>query len=489
MRARPTPSDIPDDPASATPPTLLWLRRDLRLADHAALQAAIDRGGPVIPVFLFDPETEALGAAPKWRLGLSLADLAARLEAAGSRLILRRGPALESLRALIAETGARAVHWHRLYDPGSVARDSAVKAALKAEGIAAQSHAGHVLFEPWRVQTGQGGFFRVYTPFWNAVRGRDPGAPAPMPASLPSPGVWPASDRLAAWALGAEMNRGADVVSAHICVGESAARSRLDSFLATAIDGYKTRRDRPDLPATSRLSEHLTTGEISPRQVWEAGLRAMERGARGAEHFLKELVWRDFAWHLIHHTPHILLRNWRDEWDRFPWQDDPALAWKKGMTGVPMVDAGMRELYVTGSMHNRLRMLVASYLTKHMMVHWSVGMAWFAECLIDWDPASNAMGWQWAAGSGPDAAPFFRIFNPSLQAEKFDPEGTYRRRYLAGFQGSQEATALSFFKAVPEGWALTADTPYPTAPLVGLAEGRARALAAYQTHMKTKQTA
>ncbi|MEL6235334.1 MAG: deoxyribodipyrimidine photo-lyase [Pseudomonadota bacterium] len=474
---------------TGAPARILWLRRDLRLADHAALAAAIASGGPVLPVFILDPETEALGAAPKWRLGLGLEHVGRALAKAGSRLILRRGPALTVLRALVAETGAQAVHWHRLYDPASVARDRAVKAGLKADGIAAHSHAGHVLFEPWTVETGQGGFFRVYTPFWKAVRHRDPGAPLPAPARIPAPQAWPVSDRLDAWRLGQAMNRGADIVAGHVCVGEDAARTRLHAFVANAIEGYKTQRDRPDLPATSRLSENLTYGEISPRQVWEVGFAAMERGAQGAEHFLKELVWRDFAWHLIHHTPHITTGNWRPTWDGFPWTDDEALAWKQGRTGVPMVDAGMRELYVTGTMHNRLRMLVASYLTKHMLVHWKVGMAWFAECLIDWDPASNAMGWQWTAGSGPDAAPYFRIYNPDLQAGKFDPDGAYRRRFLAGFEGSRAADAMAFFAAIPRSWGLSPDAPHPQTPIVGLADGRARALEAYQAHVAAYQTA
>ncbi|MEM9198570.1 MAG: FAD-binding domain-containing protein, partial [Pseudomonadota bacterium] len=273
------------------------------------------------------------------------------------------------------------------------------------------------------------------------------------------------------------------------CVGEAAAAARLDAFIDSAVDAYKAERDRPDLPATSRLSENLTYGEISPRRVWAAGRAAMERGARGAEHFLKELVWRDFAWHLIHHTPQITSSNWRPAWDGFPWTTEDALVWKQGRTGVPMVDAGMRELYITGSMHNRLRMLVASYLTKHMLVHWKVGMDWFADCLIDWDPASNAMGWQWTAGSGPDAAPYFRIYNPDLQAEKFDPNGAYRRRFLAGFDGSTDPDAMAFFEAAPRSWGLRPDSPYPQTPIVGLADGRARALEAYQAHVAAHQTA
>jgi len=468
---------------TATRPTLLWLRRDLRLADHPALAAALAGGRPVIPVFVLDPETEALGAAARWRLDRSLADLAARLAARGSRLVLRRGPALETLRALASETGAAAVHWSRLYAPAWVARDRAVKAGLIADGTDAQSHPGHLLHEPWALQTKAGGFFKVYTPFWRAVAPLDLPEPLPEPARLNPPGAWPASDQLEDWRLGAAMDRGGAIVARHARIGEEAARDRLAAFLAERIDSYAGDRDRPDLAATSRLSENLTLGEISPRSVWHAAARARAEGAAGAETFLKELVWREFAWHLIWHTPRIETRNWREDWDAFPWRGDnpDAERWRRGMTGEPIVDAGLREMYVTGTMHNRVRMLVASYLTKHLMTHWKIGLDWFAECLIDWDPASNAMGWQWAAGSGPDAAPYFRIFNPATQAAKFDPKAAYRRRFLAGYDGSREDDARAYFEAIPRSWHLTASTPYPK-PLVDLKQGREAALAAWRNH-------
>ncbi len=469
-------------------PTLVWFRRDLRLADHPALSTAVAAGGSVIPVFVLDPETEALGAAAKWRLGLSLADLDARMRAAGSRLVLRRGDAGQVLQRLAAETGAGAVHWSRLYTPRSIARDKAVKAALRAEGIDAASHRGHLLHEPWVPETKTGGFFKVYTPFWNTVAPLEVAGPLPAPSRIPAPETWPASDRLEDWRLGAAMDRGAAVVATHVCVGETAARDRLDAFVAERIKAYRAERDRPDLPATSRLSENLTYGEISPRTIWHAGARAREEGAKGAEHFLKELVWREFGWHLMWHTPQIETANWRPEWDGFPWTGDTPAAerWRRATTGEPMIDAGLREMYVTGTMHNRVRMLVASYLTKHLMVHWKVGLDWFADCLIDWDPASNAMGWQWVAGSGPDAAPYFRIFNPATQAEKFDPDGAYRRRFVAGFDGSKARDAMAYFEAVPRSWRLGPDTDYP-APMVDLKEGRERALAAYSAHVADRR--
>jgi deoxyribodipyrimidine photo-lyase len=463
-------------------PLLLWFRRDLRLADHPMLAAACAAGGAVIPVFILDAETEAFGAAPRWRLEQGIAAFAARLEALGSRLILRRGPAAQVLAQLAAETGARAVHWSRAYDPVAIGRDTGVKAALKAAGIAAESHPGQLLHEPWTVQTGQGGFYRVYTPYWRAVRDRDLPAPAPAPAHLPAPTQWPASDRLADWRLGADMRHGADIVARHAVVGEVAAADRLARFLAGPVHAYATERDFCARPGTSRLSENLAWGEIGPRTVWHAAMRAHMDGAPGAETFLKEIVWREFAAHLAFHTPQITSRNWRPEWDAFPWRaDNPdAEAWRRGMTGEPFVDAAMRELYVTGTMHNRGRMIVASYLTKHLLTDWRVGLRWFEECLIDWDPASNAMGWQWAAGSGPDAAPYFRIFNPATQAEKFDPGSLYRRRWIAEMSRHPGPDALSFFDAAPRAWRLDPARPYPR-PLVDLAEGRARALQAYAT--------
>jgi deoxyribodipyrimidine photo-lyase len=464
-----------------TAPTLLWLRRDLRLSDNPALAAAIARDGPVIPVFVLDPLVEGWGAAPLWRLEASLGDLARRLGEAGSRLILRRGKAGEALAALAEETGARAVVWSRLYDAPSIERDKAVKAGLKDRGLAAESVNGSLLFEPWTVETGAGSFYKVYTPFWKAVRGRDPGAPFAAPSRIPAPEAWPGSDRLEDWRLGAAMNRGASVVAQHASIGEEAAQGRLGAFIGQKIENYAAGRDRLDKTATSGLSEHFATGELSPRSAWAAARGALERtGGKGAETFLQELVWRDFAYHLLYHTPRLQDANWREDWDDFPWRDDndDAERWRRGMTGEPMIDAAMRELYVTGRMHNRARMLVASYLCKHLMTHWRVGEAWFRETLIDWDVASNAMGWQWAAGSGPDAAPFFRIFNPATQAEKFDPDAAYRRRWVAEGARNPSGDALAFYEATPRKWGLKPDQPYPD-PLIDLKSGRERALQAY----------
>ncbi len=473
-----------DNPPDA-PPTLLWLRRDLRLGDHPGWEAALAVRGPVIPVFVLDQLIEAqYGAAPLWRLGESLRALARNLETRGSRLILRRGDALAALRALIAETGARRVVWSRLYDAGSIARDRAIKEALGAEGVDVSSVNASLLFEPWTVRTGGGGFYRVFTPFWKAVRTGAVGEPTASPGSLSPPSRWPAGERLEDWRLASAMGRGAAVVGRHAAVGEDAARARLAEFAAARIDRYAGDRDRPDMAATSRLSENLAYGEISPGQAWRAGRAALERsGGSGPESFLKELAWREFAYHLLYHTPRIETENWREGWDAFPWRSDnpDAELWRRGMTGVPLVDAAMREMYVTGTMHNRCRMVAASYLTKNLLTDWRVGAAWFRECLIDWDPASNAMGWQWVAGSGPDAAPYFRIFNPDTQAAKFDPAGRYRDRFLAEGRTRPHADALAFFEAAPRAWRLAPEQTSPR-PAISLAEGRARALSAFRGH-------
>lgn len=455
-----------------TRPTILWHRRDLRLSDLPALAAARARG-PVIPLFIRERKVDALGAAAAWRLALSLERHGAELEALGARLVLRSGEALEVLREVIAQSGAGAVYWSREYDPVSIERDSEVKAALRGEGIEARSFPGKLLWEPWEVQTGAGAPYKVFSPMWKAMKGVEPGPECPRPRRLDAPGRWPGSEALEGWKLGAAMERGAAVVREHAVVGERAAQARLRDFTEARMHNYPRGRDMLAEDWTSGLSENLTYGEISPRQCWNAA-----RGP-GSETFRKELAWRDFAWQLAYHFPRILEREWREEWAAFPWQDDArraeVKAWKQGRTGIDLVDAAMRELYVTGTMHNRARMLVASYLTKHMLTDWRIGRDWFADCLIDWDEASNALGWQWVAGSGPDAAPYFRIFNPDTQAEKFDAAGKYRDRWLG-----QGAGARAFFDAVPRRWRLEPGQARPAAPIVGLKEGRAAALAAYE---------
>ncbi len=465
------------------PPILLWFRRDLRLTDHPALDAAASEGRLVIPVFLHDEVVERAGAAPRWRLGLGVAHFATRLEGIGSRLILRRGRAGEVLTDLVEETGADTVWWTRAYDPASIDRDRAVKSALEQKDVAARIFPGHVLFEPWSVETQQGNFYKVYSPFWRAVKDRDVDTPLTAPPALRAPERWPASDRLDGWNMGSAMDRGAGVVSAYVTVGEEAAQTRLGTFMRDDVASYNRRRDFPGQPGTSQLSENLTYGEISVRSCWHAGQRALDQGKDGAAAWLQELVWRDFAYHLVYHTPRLMTENWREKWDSFPWNEDERLAevwaWKQGRTGIRFVDAAMRQLYTTGRMHNRSRMIVANYLTKNLMCHWRIGQRWFEDTLVDWDPASNSLGWQWASGPGPDAAPYFRIFNPVTQLDKYDRDRTYVTRFLAELSDDPPEDALRFYDAIPRHWSMDPHDAYPAEPIVGPKEGRERALQAY----------
>ncbi|MDG1084247.1 MAG: deoxyribodipyrimidine photo-lyase [Planktotalea sp.] len=464
-------------------PIIVWFRRDLRVSDHPALSAACSACVPVIAVFIKDDIVDGLGAAPKWRLGKALEVFTQTLARLNIPLILREGPAGDVLDALITETDAQGVYWSRLYDPACVTRDTVIKADLLSKGLEARSFGGHLMFEPWMVETKTGGMYKVYTPFWRSVKDRDVDVPLAVPTSVqPYEGHLESADQ-SDWALGAAMRRGGVIVARHAQVGEAAAQARLADFIENDVSDYVERRDIPSTRGTSGLSENLALGEISPHQCWHAGMRALHEGKDDSEVFLKELVWREFAYHLTHHTPHILDSNWKSDWDKFAWNEDAdhpeVIAWKQGRTGIEFVDAAMREMYVTGKMHNRGRMIVASYLTKHLLTHWKVGQAWFDDCLTDWDPASNAMGWQWAAGSGPDASPYFRVFNPVTQLDKFDRERGYARAWIAEGQGNPPDTATSYFEAIPKSWGLRSTDIYPK-PIVEAATGRQRALNAYQ---------
>ncbi|APX88762.1 deoxyribodipyrimidine photolyase [Brevirhabdus pacifica] len=470
---------------SRPPPILLWFRRDLRLDDHPALRAAADEGArtgrPVIPVFIHDELVEGFGAAPRWRLGLALEHFARRLEGIGSRLILRRGQAAAQIARLVEETGASEVWFSRAYDPDAMARDREVEDLGARVGFETRSFAGFLLHEPDAIRTGAGDHYKVFTPYWKSLRALEVAQPLSGVRKLSVPDKWPASDRLDDWQMGRAMDRGARVVRPHVRVGEEEAAARLDRFVEHRVGEYAEARDFPAVPGTSNLSENLTWGEISPRQCWHASCGADPRG-KGAETFRKELAWREFAYHLAFHTPRLLRDNWRPEWDGFAWSADRRSrefrAWSQGRTGIAFVDAAMREMYVTGRMHNRARMIAASYLVKHLLTDWRLGQEWFADCLVDWDPAANAMGWQWVAGSGPDAAPYFRVFNPETQQKRFDPDGAYVNRWLAEGRADPHPDALAYFDAIPRGWSMSPRDGYP-APVVDLSEGRDRALAAY----------
>jgi len=416
-----------------TRPTLLWLRLDLRLEDHPALQAARARGQPVIPVFIWAPHEEAPwepGAASRWWLHQSLAALQAALVRCGSQLILRTlapgGSSLEALRSLIRETGATAVHWSRRYEPAVIARDRTIKDTLRGEGVEVRSFNAALLTEPWDVQNLSGKPFQVFSPFWRKVSATlELPPPAPAPRRIPAPAEWPDSVPLdslrlqptIAWAGGF-----ADAWQP----GEAGAAANLGRFLDGPVEHYGESRNLPGITGTSRLSPHLHFGEISPRQVWHAAPQWR------TSQFMAEIGWREFAHHLLYHYPHTPDAPLRADFARFPWREDAAQrdAWQRGRTGIPMVDAGMRELWHTGWMHNRMRMVVASFLVKNLRLHWLEGARWFWDTLVDADLASNTLGWQWAAGCGADAAPYFRVFNPESQAAKFDTAGDYQRRWV-----------------------------------------------------------
>ncbi|WP_137845519.1 deoxyribodipyrimidine photo-lyase [Microbacterium sp. 2FI] len=446
-----------------TGPSIVWLRDDLRLADNPALRAALDRGESVIALYVLDEESPGirpLGGAARWWLHHSLASLGERLRERGSTLVLRRGRADHVVRATVTDTGAGAVFWNRRYGGPEREIDAALKARLRADGVEVASFAASVLFEPWTVQTGAGTHFSVFTPFWRACLALPaPRAPLPEPREVPGPSAAPASDALDDWGLLPTSPDWAGGLRETWEPGEPAARKRLREFLAGDLDDYDRARDEPAAGATSLLSPRLRWGELSPHTVWHETVAS----GRGGGRFLAELGWREFAWHTLYRHPDLATANLRREFDAFPWpplRPDHIEAWQHGRTGVALVDAGMAELWHTGTMHNRVRMVTASFLVKNLAIDWRRGEEWFWDTLVDADTASNPFNWQWVAGSGADAAPYFRVFNPDLQAKKFDPDGAYVQRWA------------------PEYAAGTAPRP-----IVDLGETRRAALEAYE-HVK-----
>jgi deoxyribodipyrimidine photo-lyase len=409
-------------------PTLVWFRDDLRLADNPALRAAIDRGEPVVGVYVLDEESPGvrpIGGAARWWLHHSLASLGERLRERGGTLVLRRGAAASVLPELVSDAGAGAVFWNRRYGGPERGIDAGLKRSLREGGLEVRSFQASLLFEPWTVRTGADTHFSVFTPFWRAcLHLPAPRTPLPEPREIHGAGRIPASDALGDWQLLPTRPDWAGGLRETWEPGEPAARARLRDFLKEDLSGYDTARDEPAAGVTSHLSPRLRWGELSPFTVWHETLGAGADAGR----FLSEVGWREFAWHTLFHFPDLARTNLRRSFDAFPW---PRLerthldAWQRGRTGVPLVDAGMRELWHSGTMHNRVRMVTASYLIKNLMIDWRHGEQWFWDTLVDADAASNPFNWQWVAGSGADAAPYFRIFNPLTQAEKFDKDGLY----------------------------------------------------------------
>ena len=478
---------------AADPPIIVWLRLDLRLADNPALHAAAALDTPVVPVFILDDADAgvwAMGGASRWWLHHSIDALSGALSKIGGTLILRRGPAHEALAALVEETGARGVYWNRRYEPWARARDEVLKADLKKRSLDVRSFNGSLLYEPWAVQSKQGTPLKVFSPFWRAVRAKgDPEDPLPAPQRLASIPSSVASDRLDAWSLTPTTPDWASGLRETWIPGEFGARERLEAFLQTGVGGYKHLRNVPGEPGTSGLSPHLHFGEISPRQVWHAARAASEARStepmdQGTESFLSEICWREFSYNLLFHNQDLPERPLRPEFEAFPWLDDPEglAAWQAGQTGFPIVDAGMRELWHTGWMHNRVRMIVASFLVKDLLLHWRHGEDWFWDTLVDADLANNAASWQWVSGCGADAAPYFRVFNPVLQGEKFDGDGRYVRRWVPEIADLPDAlihqpwtaSALDLKDA-----GITLGKTYPH-PVVDHGAARKRALAALE---------
>lgn len=474
--------------ATDEPAALVLFRNDLRAADNGALSAAAGSGRPVLAAFILDEESDGvrpLGGASKWWLHHSLAALRGNLERLGARLVLRRGGIRQVVDQLIAESGAETVLWNRRYDPGGVAADTAMKRALRERGISAESFGGHLLHEPSRLLNRSGSFYRVFTPFWNALSAAPPPCmPIDAPARLHGFSGAIASERLDDLVPLPRSPDWAGGLRESWTPGEDGARARLDEFLAGGLDGYATGRDLAGRHATSRLSPHLAHGEITPRAI-VAALTDRTPGAGSADtaKFKKEVGWREFCHHLLFHNPQLHERNFRAGFDAFPWKADKAAlrAWQRGLTGYPIVDAGMRELWRTGTMHNRVRMIAASFLTKHLLIDWREGERWFWDTLVDADPASNPGNWQWVAGCGADAAPYFRIFNPVLQGEKFDADGAYVRRFVPELERLPDRHLHKPWDApaavlAQAGVRLGETYPHP---IVDHAHARKRALAAY----------
>ncbi|MEP3429540.1 MAG: deoxyribodipyrimidine photo-lyase [Roseibium sp.] len=475
--------------------TIVWFRQDLRISDNPALYEAAQKGA-VLPVFILETpeqsgETHPLGAASRWWQHHSLAALKKKLPG----LVFLRGSARHLIPQLVAHTGAKAVYWNRCYEPHAIARDSDIKADLQAEGIDVQSFKASLLFEPWEMETKSGGHFKVFTPFWKSAQQRVVAPPLPQPKTIEF-AAYVGGEPLAGlgllpkqpdWAAGWEQSW---------TPGEIGAQNRMGSFLDEELAGYGDLRNRPDLPNVSRLSPHLHFGDISPRQIWAATHHAMDANeglSSDGMKFLSEIVWREFSHHLLYHFPQLPSQNWKPVFDDYPWREsaEDLKRWQKGQTGYPLIDAGMRELWQTGYMHNRVRMLVASFLVKHLRLHWHHGESWFRDTLVDADLANNSAGWQWVAGSGADAAPYFRIFNPMSQGLKFDPDGSYTRKWVPELKEMETAHLFAPFEAPEsalEKASVVLGETYPH-PMVDHASARKAALDGYQSIKLSGQNA
>lgn len=466
-----------------TAPVLYWLRQDLRLGDNPALSAALATGQPVIPVFILDDAAAGpwtYGGASRWWLHHSLTALTKDLsDGPKLQLILRQGDSREILDRIIKQTGATSLFWNRRYEPWAIAQDKDIKQHFTAKDVAVESFNARLLAEPWTIRTQQDTPYRVFTPFWRSVSAKLQKEPPPLLAKPRKQSTTPslASDNLDDWHLLPTKPDWAAGLRAMWTPGEASAQKALKKFIAHHAGDYTDTRNLPGIAGTSSLSPHLAFGEISPRQIWHATQKALHDGSitpskhAQAETFLSEIGWREFAYHLLYHYPHTVDTALNEKYRAFPWRhsEKDLRAWQQGQTGYPLVDAGMRQLWQTGWMHNRVRMVVGSVLVKQLLLPWQDGAAWFWDTLVDADLAANTMNWQWVAGCGADAAPYFRVFNPATQAKKFDPDGAYIRRFVPELKNTDNKTLQ---QEKIDGY---------IKPLVELAKGRTRALEALAT--------
>lgn len=466
---------------------LVWFRQDLRLTDNPAFFEACSNNKHVIPLYVFDEKNSVLGAAQAWWLHHSLTSLSKTLAELGLKLILRKGNPLEIFLELINTLPINTIYWNRCYEPQSIARDKKIKTTLQESGVDVFSFNGSLLNEPWTISNKSGDFFKVFTPYWKTCRQKITAQPKQLISqNLSSVDI--RSDEIDAWRLLPSLNWASQFPN-FWTPGEHGAQQRLSDFISHYLQGYKTNRDIPEKQATSHLSPHLHFGEISPWTILSAIESAkLDRHCDlvGAEHFLSELGWREFSYYLLYHVPSLPYENFKNAFDAFPWHNDKSLLkkWQKGMTGYPIVDAGMRELWITGYMHNRVRMIVASFLTKGLFIDWRLGADWFLDTLVDADLANNSASWQWVAGCGADAAPYFRIFNPVLQSQKFDPNGVYIRRWVPELAYLNDVEIHAPWNATNAA-SLYSTTNYPK-PIINHSESRAKALAYYS--QLTKRT-
>jgi deoxyribodipyrimidine photo-lyase len=476
---------MPDMPR----PIIFWYRQDLRTTDLPGLAAAAATGQPLLACFILDdnsPGEDRPGGASRWWLHHSLLALAADLDKLGIPLVLRRGDTAGELGRLIEETGADALYCSRQYEPWAGRLEAELHQTL-GQAVTLKRFPGALLFEPEDISNQSGQPFKVFTPFWRHCRkGEAPPAPRTAPSAVRGFGRSVASDALDSWHLRPRSPDWAATWTSLWQPGSAGARSSLTTFFAEGIKDYSDGRDHPARDSTSRLSPHLHFGEISPRQVWHEAM-ALAGGDPACrdqvDKFLSELGWREFSYHLLFHFPTLPEKPFKPQFENFPWLGDEAAltAWQRGQTGYPIVDAGMRELWQTGYMHNRVRMVVASFLTKHLLIHWRAGARWFWDTLVDADLANNSCGWQWVAGSGADASPYFRIFNPVTQGEKFDARGVYVRRWVPELAGLPDRYLNRPWDAPPEILAeagVILDESYPR-PMVDHKAAREAALAAY----------